>query len=134
MYEFAYILDGVLSEEKLKDAVRQMTEFIAQNECNVLAVDEVGMKRLSYPIRKKNNGYYVFTYFEGPGSFIGRLERAAQINDQVLRYLTLRYDAKMRRHFEKQQSTEVVEASSEEETDTEAQAEVEVAVEPKDAE
>ena len=50
MYEFAYILDGILSEEKVKDAVRQMTEFIKQNDCKILAVDEEGMKRLGFEL------------------------------------------------------------------------------------
>lgn len=100
MYEFAFIVDGVLSEEKIKDVVGKMTEFVKDNGCTIIAVDEMGMKRMTHTIRKRNNGYYVVLYFEGPGSFIGRLERAAEINEQVIRYLTLKYDAKMKRAYE----------------------------------
>lgn len=104
MYEFAYVVDGVLSEEKIKDVVRRVGEFVKENGCEIIAVDELGVKRLAYPIKKRNNGYYVFMYINGPGSFIARLERAVEINDQILRFVTLKYDAKMKRHFEKQRS------------------------------
>ncbi len=100
MYEFAFIVDGVLSEDKIKDVVGKMSEFVKENGCKVIAVDEMGMKRMAHTIHKRNNGYYVVLYFEGPGSFIGRLERAAEINEQILRYLTLKYDAKMKRAYE----------------------------------
>jgi small subunit ribosomal protein S6 len=45
-------------------------------------------------------------YFQAPGPLIQRLERELQINDDVLRYLTLRMDAKMKRHYEKRKKRE----------------------------
>ena len=43
-------------------------------------------------------------YFKAPGDMIVRLERTLEIDDDIMRYLTLRMDAKMLRHFEKRKS------------------------------
>jgi len=42
-------------------------------------------------------------YFHAPGAMIPKLERALEIEDNILQYLTLRMDAKMIRHYERQQ-------------------------------
>ena len=99
-YEFAYIIDGVFSEEKTRDLVDRVTKYITENGGEVTEVDERGARRLAYPIRKRSTGYYVIVYMRAPADFIARLERAAEIEDGILRYLTLRYDSKMLRHYE----------------------------------
>ena len=42
--------------------------------------------------------------FTAPGEFIARLDRALRINDEIMRHLLLRYDAKMQRHYQAQKS------------------------------
>ena len=87
-------------------------------------MDEWGARRLSYPIQKKRNGYYVNMYFRAPGTIITRLERALEIDDNILRYMTLRMDPKMIRHFEESRARRVEEAAA-----AEAEAEPEPATE-----
>jgi small subunit ribosomal protein S6 len=65
----------------------------------------MGSQRLAYPIEKKRNGFYVNLWFRhGDGGFIARFDRALRINDEIMRHLILRYDAKMERHLQKQQT------------------------------
>jgi small subunit ribosomal protein S18 len=63
-------------------------------------------------------------FFKAPGELIPRIERELQINDDVLRYLTLRMDAKMKRHYEKQRKrrarAEEREAEDSDESDEES--------------
>ena len=99
-YEFTYIVNAVLSDEQIKDVVSRVSGFVTENGGEILEVDEWGSQRLAYPISKKRNGYYVNMYFKAPGDLIQKMERALEINDSILRYLTLRMDAKMIRHFE----------------------------------
>lgn len=99
-YELCYILNAVLNEEQTKDLVERVNKYITENGGEVLDVDEWGSRRLAYPIEKKRNGYYVNMHFKAPGALIVKLERAMEINDNILRYLTLRLDAKMLRHYE----------------------------------
>ncbi|MDX1545346.1 MAG: 30S ribosomal protein S6 [Rhodothermales bacterium] len=100
-YEFTYIITPVISDEQTKDIVRRVQKFIEEHGGTVIEVDEWGSRRLAYPINKKRNGYYVNLYFEAPGEIIPRLERAMEIDDNILRYLTLRMDKKMLQHYER---------------------------------
>jgi small subunit ribosomal protein S6 len=97
------------------DIVRKVNHLIESNDGDVLEVDEWGNQRLAYEIDRKRSGYYVNMYFKAPGSLIERLERELKINDDVLRYLTLRMDAKMKRHYEQRKKREARKEKEEEE-------------------
>ena len=119
MYEFTYIITPVLSEEQIKDTIKRVNNLVESNGGKVIDVEEWGSRRLAYQINKKRNGYYVNMYFEAPGDIIARLERALEIDDNVMRYLTLRMDKKMLRHYEERKNktpaVATLEASGEEE-------------------
>ena len=104
MYELMYIVNTVLNDEQVTDIVGRVTAFIRENGGDMMEVEEKGSQRLAYPIEKKRNGYYVLAYFRSDAAFIDRFDRAIRLNDDIMRHLILRYDAKMVRHFEKQQS------------------------------
>lgn len=104
MYEFTYIITPVLTEEQIKDTVSRVNKYIEGNGGTVLEVDEWGSRRLAYQINKKRNGYYVNLYFEAPGDIVIRLERSMEIDDNILRYLTLRMDKKMIQHYQQRTS------------------------------
>ena len=116
-YELTYVISGVVKQNQVDDIVRKVTQFVQSNGGEIIEVDEWGNQRLAYEIEKKRSGYYVNMYFRSPGDLIPKVERQLQINDDVLRYLTLRMDAKMQRHYEKQKrhqhEAEVVEADVE---------------------
>ena len=105
VYELTYIVNGVLGENQIKEVVNRINRYISEHGGNIVETDEWGTRRLSYPIRKKRNGYYVNLYFESDGEMIQRMERSLEIDDDILRYLTLRLDAKMLRHYEAQRAT-----------------------------
>jgi small subunit ribosomal protein S6 len=104
-YEFTYIINGALSDNQISEVVARVRRNIEESGGEILETDEWGTRRLAYPIKKKRNGYYVNMYFKASGEMIGRLERALEIDDDVLRYLTMRLDAKMLRFYERQRST-----------------------------
>ena len=105
MYELTYIVNSVLGDDQIKDLVQKVTQYIAEGGGEIAEVDEWGSRRLAYPLQKKRNGYYVNMYFKAPGSYIARIERALEIDDNILRYMTLRMDAKMIRHYEETRRT-----------------------------
>jgi|SRR5690606_8989565 len=104
LYELMYVVNTVLNDEQVKDIVARVSAFIRENGGDIVEVEERGSQRLAYPIEKKRNGYYVLAHFRAPAALIARLERALRINDDIMRHLILRYDAKMERHYQKQQS------------------------------
>jgi len=103
-YELTYIVNAVISDDQIKDMVSRVSSYISESGGEIIEVEEWGTRRLAFPIQKKRNGYYVNMYFRASGALIARLERALEIDDNILRYLTLRMDAKMIRHFENRKS------------------------------
>ena len=101
LYELMYIINPVLSAEQTKDIVERVSEYVRTNGAEITEAAELGSQRLAYPIEKKRNGYYVNVFFRGTGPFIAKLDRALRINEDILRHLVLRYDAKMERHLAK---------------------------------
>lgn len=99
LYEFMYILDGVLSEDQIEELVGSISKYITENGGEIVESDEWGMRQLAYPIQNRNNGYYVNMHFNAPPELPAKLERTLRIEERVLRYMVLRLDAKMTRHF-----------------------------------
>ncbi|HIG75824.1 MAG TPA: 30S ribosomal protein S6 [Bacteroidetes bacterium] len=104
MYELMYIINPVLNEEQTGDIVKRVETYLKDNGASIDQTNVIGSQRLAYPIEKKRNGYYVTVNFTAPGEFIARLDRALRINDEIMRHLLLRYDAKMQRHYQAQKS------------------------------
>lgn len=106
-YEMTYILNPVLDDEKFSELVSHVNKLIEDNGGELLEVDEWGVKKLAYEIDKKSTGYYVNCYFKAPGEAIGVIERNMRIHDDIMRYLTLKYDSKMQRYYELRKKGEV---------------------------
>jgi small subunit ribosomal protein S6 len=106
MYELMYIINPVLNEEQTKEIVQRVTAYLTDNGAEVADVTETGSQRLAYPIEKKRNGYYVVVNFRlTSGTMLPKLERALQINDDIMRHMVLRYDAKMQRYYDQQKAS-----------------------------
>lgn len=116
-YELTYAISGVLNEDKTQNTIDEISNYLAGNGGDVEEVDEWGSQRLAYRIDGKRSGYYVRTYFEAPGELIPKVERRLQRNDDILRYVTLRMDSKMRRQRRQRlerEDREAAEAAAEE--------------------
>jgi small subunit ribosomal protein S6 len=101
-YELTYIVNPVLEEDQLKATVDKFNTFLTDNGAVIDEVQQWGMRSLAYPIKKKSSGYYLNAYFTAPGAIIVKLERQLEIDDHVLRYLTIKYDNKMLLYREQQ--------------------------------
>lgn len=94
-----YVVNTVLNDDQVDDICDRVAAYIRDNDGEVLEEERWGSRRLAYPIEKKRNGYYGLVFFQAAPDFIARLDRALRINDDILRHMVLRYDAKMLRHF-----------------------------------
>lgn len=100
IYELTYIISPVLEEDKFRETVDKVNKLIEDNDGEILEIDEWGIRKLAYDIDGKSNGYYVNLYFQAPPEAIESVERNIRISDEILRYLTLKYDTKMMKHYE----------------------------------
>jgi small subunit ribosomal protein S6 len=93
-YETGFILSPGLSEEESQGFIRQMADVIAQKKGKLVKQDIWGKRRLAYPIKRFNEGLYVFFLYEGSGDVSQELERRFKQSDSVIRFLTVKKDAK----------------------------------------
>ena len=93
-YETGFILSPGLSEEESIGFIRQMAEVVAQKKGRLVKQDIWGRRRLAFPIKRHNEGLYVFFLYEGPGDVSQELERRFKQSDSVIRFLTIKKDTK----------------------------------------
>ncbi|MDZ7714610.1 MAG: 30S ribosomal protein S6 [Balneolaceae bacterium] len=106
-YELTYIISPVLEDDQYEEIIKKYSDLIEENDGEIDEVDEWGIRKFEYEMDGKSSGFYVNAYFEAPGELIAQLERALRIDDHIMRYLTLKYDAKMLRHRELQKKNAV---------------------------
>jgi small subunit ribosomal protein S6 len=94
IYETTVIINPTLEEHQIESIVKNVEEMITKNGGSVKSVERWGRKRLSYPINKRNNGYYAHVEFEAEGNLVVDLERIFEYDENIMRYLTIRLDQK----------------------------------------
>ncbi len=88
-YEIALIFDPSLDEKGIDDELSKITTLIEKQNSKVDEVDKWGIKKLAYPIKNQENGFYCFLYFSGEDELIEELNRVSNINDKLLRHLII---------------------------------------------
>lgn len=91
-YETVFILTPVLSESQVEEAVNKYVDLIKEKNCEIVAKENWGLKKLAYPIQLKKNGFYTLIEFKGEGTVVADLELAFKRDERVIRYLTTKLD------------------------------------------
>ena len=105
-YEHTFITRQDLSNSQTKELVSKYENIIKVNSGKVLKTEEWGLRNLSYRIKNNKKGFYFHIKFEGVGKTIEELEKAENIDETLIRYLTVRvkkHDLK-NNYFEKRDS------------------------------
>ena len=92
-YEVMFIIDPILEDEK-KNAVVERVQEIINADGEVSSVDTWGMRKLAYPINKKNEGYYVVVEFNASADLPKELDRRLRISDDVMRHIIINKEGK----------------------------------------
>lgn len=90
-YELTYILRP-LEEANLTTTNERINTVVKNAGGEIVARNDWGRRRLAYPIRKINDGYYTTLYVTLPGTAVRGVERSLQLIDDVQRYLVVRVD------------------------------------------
>lgn len=91
-YELIYILQADLDEATIDAAVETIENLIKSNQGEITKTDRWGKRKLAYPIRKMNEGYYVLVIFDFDPQNVVALKRTLGFNEQILRTSILRVD------------------------------------------
>ena len=91
-YEVMYVIDTAIADQARIDLVERFSGLVAQGGGQVDRIDEWGKRRLAYAIDYKTEGYYVLMYITAPPELPRELERNFKINENILRYLVIKYE------------------------------------------
>ncbi len=94
IYETTFIVNASLDDAQIDGVIDKAKEAITKNGGEIRDLAKWGRKRFTFPIKKKNNGFYVVFEFTGPGDTVSKLERHYQLDENILRYLTILLDKK----------------------------------------
>ena len=89
-YEHTFITKQDLSVDQNKSVINKYSEIINKNSGKILKVEEWGLKNLTHKIKNNKKGFYFHIKFEGIGETIDELERAANIDENLIRYLSVK--------------------------------------------
>jgi small subunit ribosomal protein S6 len=97
-YETTFIVNSYLEDPQIETIITKVEDTIVKNGGLIKLFDKIGRKRLTYPIKKKNNGFYCYILFESTAEVITKIERIYQLEENILRYLTIVLDKKALAH------------------------------------
>ena len=89
-YEHTFITKQDLVENQSKKIINKYEDIINKNSGKVIKVEEWGLRTLSYKIKNNRKGIYFHIKFEGEGKTIEELEKAENIDQMLIRYLTVK--------------------------------------------
>jgi small subunit ribosomal protein S6 len=93
LYENVFIARQDISGAQVDTLADQFTQLISEHGGEVKKRENWGLRNLAYRMNKNRKGHYVLFNIDAPPPAIAELERTMRINEDVLRYLTIRVDA-----------------------------------------
>ena len=106
-YETLFITDVSNGEEATKATVEKFTGLIASNG-EIVEVAEWGKRRLAYPINDMNEGYYTVVTHKAPASFLAELDRLFNIDESIMRSMTVKLEHEAVATVKEEAAVEVV--------------------------
>lgn len=91
-YENLVIVKPTFTAEEIQSSINAIEETITSNGGEIATTDSMGMRKLAYPINKNERGYYHVIYYSIAPSAISEIERRFRINEDLLRFVTIKYD------------------------------------------
>ncbi len=92
LYEHVFLARQDLAQAQVDALAEAATKIIEDNQGKVVKTETWGLRSLAYRIAKNRKAHYVMLEIDAPGSVIAELERQTQINEDVIRYMTVKVD------------------------------------------
>lgn len=89
-YEVMVILDASLEEDAVRALVDRFTKQLEAAGAKALSTDKWGKRRLAYPVKHRNEGYYVVFEANAEAPAMADLDRQLRLADEVIRHKVIR--------------------------------------------
>lgn len=97
VYEELFIVKPDAPEEEVEGFVEQIKQVISNGKGTVDKVDKWGVRKLAYRVSKYNEGNYVLVQFSSTPELVHEVERRMRVADLVIKFITVRIDAKVKK-------------------------------------
>jgi small subunit ribosomal protein S6 len=93
LYEHVFLARQDLAQAQVDALSENATKIIADNGGSVVKTENWGLRSLAYRIAKNRKAHYVMLDIDAPAPAVAELERQTGINEDVIRFMTIRVDA-----------------------------------------
>ena len=91
-HEITFIVKTTIEEQEIKNIAETMKKVLTDNNAKIVEEKALGQKELAYEINKVKTGYYFLYVVEASSEAIDEFTRVAGINENILRYLTIKVE------------------------------------------
>lgn len=92
LYEHVFLARQDLAQAQVDALAETATKIIEDNGGKVVRTETWGLRNIAYRIAKNRKAHYVTLDFDAPPTVVAELERQTQINEDVIRYMTIKVD------------------------------------------
>jgi small subunit ribosomal protein S6 len=93
LYEHVFLARQDLAQAQVDQLAETATKIIEDNQGKVVKTETWGLRNLAYRVKKNRKAHYVMLDIDAPAGAVAELERQTAINEDVIRYMTVRVDA-----------------------------------------
>jgi small subunit ribosomal protein S6 len=90
VYESAILINAALDDQQIESIITRVKDLVTINGGEIREIENWGRKRLAYPVAKSKIGYYAIFRFDASGDIVAKLERFYTLDEQILRFVTLK--------------------------------------------
>lgn len=92
LYEHIFLARQDVSVAQVEALIEQFKGILADNDGSVGKVENWGLRTTTYRIKKNRKAHFILMNVDAPSAALVEMERQMRINDDVLRYMTVRVD------------------------------------------
>jgi small subunit ribosomal protein S6 len=93
LYEHVFLARQDLAQAQVDALAEAATKIVEEGKGKVVKTETWGLRSIAYRIAKNRKAHYVMLEIDAPTNVVAELERQTAINEDVIRYMTVRVDA-----------------------------------------
>ena len=90
-YETLFVVKPTLTEEEIAATITKVKDILAKEGAELVGTNDMGMRKLAYPVEKHARGYYTVLFYKAEGTIINELERNLKISEDIIKFLSVKY-------------------------------------------
>ena len=93
LYEHVFLARQDLAQAQVDALAETATKIVEDNQGKVVKTETWGLRNIAYKIAKNRKAHYVMLEIDAPAGVVAELERQTAINEDIIRYMTIKVDA-----------------------------------------